>query len=295
MNEGRAILALLDEGDARFWRPLPGGREATYAARKVALEHPIARAFVRLEALERGNARNPRDPCPPMRARGVYGREEQYVQVTMPAGERAKISAVAGKRFIELLLRLGEQRHGDEWRTCTHFAFTDGSKVGAEESDDGRPHVACGVFEGARLVADTGGHSADDLTRTEPNEFRGGGGEGEGGGGEGKGDEGEGGGGEGGGGEGEGGGGDGGGREGEGIRGNWGGAAGEDGGGKGGGECKGGGSRGGGCEGECGGGDGNGGEGEGGEGKGGGGEGVGGGGDGGGGSDGGGLGPTHPT
>ena len=27
-------------------------------------------------------------------------------------------------------------------------------------------------FEGARLVADTGGHSVDDLTRTEPNEFR---------------------------------------------------------------------------------------------------------------------------
>ena len=79
---------------------------------------------------------------------------------------------MAGKRFIELLLRLGEQRHGDKWHTCTHFAFTDGSKVGAEESDDGRPHVACGVFEGARLVADTGGHSVDDLTRAEPNEFR---------------------------------------------------------------------------------------------------------------------------
>ena len=31
---------------------------------------------------------------------------------------------------------------------CTHFAFTDGSKVGADASSDGEAHVACGVFEG---------------------------------------------------------------------------------------------------------------------------------------------------
>ena len=70
------------------------------------------------------------------------------VEVVMPPRERAKASVVASKHFCRLLLAL--QADGG----CTHLAFTDGSKVDEEASKDGGAHVACGVFEGARLVCD---------------------------------------------------------------------------------------------------------------------------------------------
>ena len=76
-----------------------------------------------------------------MRRRGA-----EAVDVVMPPNELAKASASASKHFF--LMLLGMQADGG----CTHLAFTDGSKVGADASRDGAAHVACGVFEGASLV-----------------------------------------------------------------------------------------------------------------------------------------------
>lgn len=62
--------------------------------------------------------------------------------MVMSPFERAKASAAASKHFF--LLLLGMQADGG----CTHFAFTDGSKVGAEASrgdgaaPDGHGHLA---------------------------------------------------------------------------------------------------------------------------------------------------------
>ena len=44
---------LLDPGEARFWRALPGEGDGTYVARAAALAHPVLRCFVTL----------PRAPC----------------------------------------------------------------------------------------------------------------------------------------------------------------------------------------------------------------------------------------
>ena len=86
----------------------------------------------------------------------------------MPPHERDKASVVASKHFCELLLVL--QADGG----CTHLAFTDGSKVGEEASKDGSTHVACGVFEGARLVCDDTRRNFDpnDVSGGEPHAFR---------------------------------------------------------------------------------------------------------------------------
>jgi hypothetical protein len=75
---------------------------------------------------------------------------------------------VASKYFCRLLLAL--QADGG----CTHLAFTDGSKVGEEASKDGGAHVACGVFEGARLVCDDTRRDFDpnDVSSGEPHAFR---------------------------------------------------------------------------------------------------------------------------
>merc|ERR1712086_175932 len=104
----------------------------------------------------------------PMRARSVRRRGAEAVDVVMPPHERAKASAPASKHF--LLMLLGMQADGG----CTHFAFTDGSKVGADASRDGAAHVACGVFEGASMVC---GAVQDDynynyVSEGEPNAFR---------------------------------------------------------------------------------------------------------------------------
>ena len=142
MSGVEAVTALLDGDEAGFWRTLPGEGDGAYVAREGALRHPVARGFVRLRCLE----------CPeeagmePMRARSVRRRGAEAVEVVMSACERAKASAVASKYFF--LLLLGMQADGG----CTHFAFTDGSKVGAEASRDGAAHAACGVFEGASMV-----------------------------------------------------------------------------------------------------------------------------------------------
>ena len=137
-----AMTALLDDGEARFWRTLPGERDGTYVARAGALRHPVARGFVRLRCLECPEAAE----MEPMRARSMRRRGAEAVDVVMPPFERAKASAAASKHFF--LLLLGMWADGG----CTHFAFTDGSKVGAEASRDGAAHAACGVFEGASMV-----------------------------------------------------------------------------------------------------------------------------------------------
>ena len=104
----------------------------------------------------------------PMRARSVRRRGAEAVEVVMSACERAKASAVASKYFF--LLLLGMQADGG----CTHFAFTDGSKVGAEASRDGAAHAACGVFEGASMVCGVarGDYNYNDVSVGEPNAFR---------------------------------------------------------------------------------------------------------------------------
>ena len=43
---------LLDPGEARFWRALPGEGDGTYVARAAALAHPVLRCFVWLHSLE---------------------------------------------------------------------------------------------------------------------------------------------------------------------------------------------------------------------------------------------------
>lgn len=58
---------------------------------------------------------------------------------------------VQTRGFVEMLLTLASVGG------CTHFAATDGSKIGADASTDGRPHTACGVFEGMRRAGDGGG------------------------------------------------------------------------------------------------------------------------------------------
>ena len=124
---------LLDPSEARFWRALPGEGDGTYVARAAALRHPVLRCFVRLRSLECPKAAG----LAPMRARrvrGCDGESAEGVEVVMPPHERDKASAVASKHFCKLLLTL--QADGG----CTHLAFTDGSKVGAEASKDGRAH-----------------------------------------------------------------------------------------------------------------------------------------------------------
>lgn len=98
-----------------------------------------------------------------MRRRGA-----EAVDVVMSPFERAKASAAASKHFF--LLLLGMQADGG----CTHLAFTDGSKVGAEASRDGAAHAACGVFEGASLVcgAVQGDYNYNYVSVGEPNAFR---------------------------------------------------------------------------------------------------------------------------
>ena len=161
-GDAGAMTALID--DARFWRTLPGEGDGTYVAREGLLLYPVARCFVRLQCLE----------CPkeedmePMRARSVRRRGAEAVDVVMLPHERAKASATASKLF--LLMLLGMMADGG----CTHLAFTDGSKVGAEASKDGAAHVACGVFEGASMACGEvrDGHNYNFVSAGEPNAFR---------------------------------------------------------------------------------------------------------------------------
>ena len=67
-------------------------------------------------------------------------------RVQMEPRERAAMHAGATRLFVIELLFLAAEGG------CTHFAATDGSRIGAEASADGRPHAACGVFEGLRGV-----------------------------------------------------------------------------------------------------------------------------------------------
>ena len=60
---------LLDPGEARFWRALPGEGDGTYVARAAALAHPVLRCFVRLHSLEHPAE----EGLAPMRARRVRG------------------------------------------------------------------------------------------------------------------------------------------------------------------------------------------------------------------------------
>ena len=158
------MAALLDDDETCFWRTLPGEGEGIYVAREGVLLHPVARCFVRLRCLECPKATD----MEPMRARSVRRRGTEAVDVVMPPNELAKASASASKHFF--LMLLGMQADGG----CTHLAFTDGSKVGADASRDGAAHVACGVFEGASLVcgATQGDYNYYYVSKDEPNAFR---------------------------------------------------------------------------------------------------------------------------
>jgi len=163
-DEGRAVLdeadvgddgldALLDASDARFWRPELGrGLDTTYAAPQHALDDAIARTCVRLESLERGGEEG--GSLQPMLARDV-GASAAAMPVKMERKERAKASPKATRRFVRLLRAIRAQGG------CSHLGFTDGSKVKGDESLDGAPHTACGVWEGPRLVGDADGLSGD--------------------------------------------------------------------------------------------------------------------------------------
>ena len=64
------------------------------------------------------------------------------LRATMEAKERQAMNGVSTRRIVLDLLYMALQGG------CTHFAATDGSKIGAEASRDSLPHAACGVFEG---------------------------------------------------------------------------------------------------------------------------------------------------
>ena len=151
------VGGLLHEGDEHFWALPSEGAEtdSTYLAPAEALGDPLLRAFVRLESLERqsdaasgaapwSDAPSGAAELPAMVARDGIVRGET-VEVTMPRHERKKASHAASRYFLELLRALRAESNGG---VITHFAFTDGSKIGAEASDDGKPHAACGVWEG---------------------------------------------------------------------------------------------------------------------------------------------------
>jgi ribonuclease HI len=103
-----------------------------YWTSAAARANPILRAHVRSHALEEGDGFAAHDPA---------GR--RVLHVRMEAQERAAMNGVHTRRFVAQLL-LAARAGG-----CTHFAATDGSRIGGEASRDGRSHAACAVFEGS--------------------------------------------------------------------------------------------------------------------------------------------------